>query len=1273
VGAFDDARRDASDDASLAERARRSAVFCGVFSPFVRSRRAQIADVFVESSEVWSDLYSTYAQSYLAAVRQVRELQRSNAAFGAFLAEQRRQGDACVGVLDALVLPLGQLARHHVLLCQLLRRTDSTHVDYDSLEAAVDAANIMVGEMDEACTPLLRCSERLAQLSALVASIEADVPLPNVRSGIDSVRQQVQRLITACLAAPATPSVPHRADQLTDWHVAINDIETVLTQLKHKPGALERVRTSGLPPALESRFDELMDKVVQLFDDTFGDAIQQLKSGGGGSFAKPAGATRAAPSAAAAADGPRRASALPSTSSAAAAAAAAAADPGPVRRASSVQAQLAVERAKARVGAAQAAPASGANKQQPLRSSATAEIGDRPAGPQRSASVAGAMRSSAAPDLSRSSGAGGASAASAAGAGARGSDAGKPAPLGGGRASAAGPAAGSGAAAARQLVTRASMIGLSNGVASVIEDDEGQLMWVESFGRQARQVPCDKFFAALAKFLDHQLSDGEKRLLQYVINMGNDLPSIDVELFSGFLKGFGPLNVSLSNVKSILGSNWFYGFLSHAEAMRLLEAEPIGTYLVRFSLSKPGSFALEATILNPEGQPFVLPIQINSTPGGFAIHESDSGDREFASLHELISYYTAYLLQPLDSTIPFETWFHGEISSKEATALLAKQREGTFLLRFSSRPGCYASSFVEQGAVRHALILAVPGGYCVEGDTHTYKTVPDLVAGFNAGLQVPLEHPVNKVKQQIFAIAEKELQREMEAAGDDKYDLSAEFESSFRDPADSSNSSSQMSPRANSSSSSSSNALAARSRAAAALPTPTFAGAGKAGGAAAAAAAASKNGGGGGGGGEISSSVADGELVMMPDGKGIKGGTLEGLVEHLLENTASKFAKCFLLTYNSFTSPGELLAVLQQRYIRLCDAASGASIESKKLRLRICNFLKAWAQKYFASVTRDDADNDEFVREYRAFTESRIRPVDGDNLASQLIKTLERAIEQSRQDGVVVDGDGEGGAQFVFSSKPPKPDVPKKFDSWIDVSALEIARQMTLIEEELFRNVRPRELIGLAWTKKDKEKRAPNLLKISARFNAVSDWVKSSIVQEKDLKKRTKIFEKFVEIAVELGKLNNYNACMEITSALESASIFRLKKTKAKVSAKLLAKYDELHASLSRQQNYKALREAIHASNPPVIPYFGMYQSDLTFIEEGNPDMLKDTDPPLINFHKRRLVAQVLVDEVQQYQQAPYNLQKVPVLREKLEQALVENILDDNACYAESLVAEPRE
>jgi hypothetical protein len=85
---------------------------------------------------------------------------------------------------------------------------------------------------------------------------------------------------------------------------------------------------------------------------------------------------------------------------------------------------------------------------------------------------------------------------------------------------------------------------------------------------------------------------------------------------------------------------------------------------------------------------------------------------------------------------------------------------------------------------------------------------------------------------------------------------------------------------------------------------------------------------------------------------------LEGLVDHLLDNTASKFAKCFLLTcviaviasgahtrarsrrYKSFTTPQELLALLERNYLQ--HNRSADDIEAKKLRLRICNFLKSW-------------------------------------------------------------------------------------------------------------------------------------------------------------------------------------------------------------------------------------------------------------------------------------------------------------------------------------------
>lgn len=47
------------------------------------------------------------------------------------------------------------------------------------------------------------------------------------------------------------------------------------------------------------------------------------------------------------------------------------------------------------------------------------------------------------------------------------------------------------------------------------------------------------------------------------------------------------------------------------------------------------------------------------------------------------------------------------------------------------------------------------------------------------------------------------------------------------------------------------------------------------------------------------------------------------------------------------------------------------------------------------------------------------------------------------------------------------------------------------------------------------------------------------------------------------------------------------------------------------------MREALHRSDPPCIPYLGMYLTDLSFIEEGTPDFTTDG---LLNFSKMRMV-----------------------------------------------------
>ncbi len=50
----------------------------------------------------------------------------------------------------------------------------------------------------------------------------------------------------------------------------------------------------------------------------------------------------------------------------------------------------------------------------------------------------------------------------------------------------------------------------------------------------------------------------------------------------------------------IVNSKWFHGYLSHRESELLLMLEPVGTFLLRFSKTKPGTFALTFKLQSSE-------------------------------------------------------------------------------------------------------------------------------------------------------------------------------------------------------------------------------------------------------------------------------------------------------------------------------------------------------------------------------------------------------------------------------------------------------------------------------------------------------------------------------------------------------------------------------------------------------------------------------------------------------------------------------------------------
>lgn len=103
-----------------------------------------------------------------------------------------------------------------------------------------------------------------------------------------------------------------------------------------------------------------------------------------------------------------------------------------------------------------------------------------------------------------------------------------------------------------------------------------------------------------------------------------------------------------------------------------------------------------------------------------------------------------------------------------------------------------------------------------------------------------------------------------------------------------------------------------------------------------------------------------------------------------------------------------------------------------------------------------------------------------------------------------------------FSKSPPSI-LPKYFNAetfdFIDIDPQEIARQLCILEFQLFKQMSPKEFLNQKWNKPDKEINAPNVVAVIKQFNRMSFWVTSSIVKVSNIKNRTALLRRFIDIA----------------------------------------------------------------------------------------------------------------------------------------------------------------
>ncbi|XP_061593294.1 phosphoinositide-3-kinase, regulatory subunit 3b (gamma) [Cololabis saira] len=98
-----------------------------------------------------------------------------------------------------------------------------------------------------------------------------------------------------------------------------------------------------------------------------------------------------------------------------------------------------------------------------------------------------------------------------------------------------------------------------------------------------------------------------------------------------------------------------------------------------------------------------------------------------------------------------KSWFVGDLNRVQAEELLVGKPDGAFLIRESSKKGCYACSVVVEGEVKHCVIFSSPRGYGFAEPFNLYGSLRELVLHYrqtsllqhNDALNVRLAHPVH--------------------------------------------------------------------------------------------------------------------------------------------------------------------------------------------------------------------------------------------------------------------------------------------------------------------------------------------------------------------------------------------------------------------------------------------------------------------------------------------------------------------------------------------------
>ncbi|KAL9067343.1 MAG: hypothetical protein Q9161_006951 [Pseudevernia consocians] len=432
------------------------------------------------------------------------------------------------------------------------------------------------------------------------------------------------------------------------------------------------------------------------------------------------------------------------------------------------------------------------------------------------------------------------------------------------------------------------------------------------------------------------------------------------------------------------------------------------------------------------------------------------------------------------------------------------------------------------------------------------------------------------------------------------------------------------------------------------------------------------------------------ELVYNREGQ-ISGGTLPALIERLTTHDSTPdatFVSTFYLTFRLFATPIAFAQALIDRFQYVGESPYIAG----PVRLRVYNVFKGWLESHW----RNDCDSPalDLIVPFAKRQLQIVLPTAGKRLATLASKVtaangplVPRLISSIGKTNTSI-------ALYVPPDTPlPAPIITKSqmvaLKNWkhggasisiLDFDPLELARQFTIKESQIFCSILPEELLATEWMKKSGSM-AVNVRAMSRLSTDLTNLVTDYILQLEDPKKRAIVIKQWVKIAKRFLELANYDSLFAVICSLESSTILRLRRTWELVSAKTKATLEHLKSVVDISKNYVVLRQRLQNHVPPCLPFVGTYLTDLTFVDIGNQTTrqllgeVPEESKSVINFDKHMKTAKI-ISELQRFQ-IPYRFTEIAELQTWMQDQLVRVRTSDESSmqnhYRRSLILEPRD